>query len=147
MKITIGRIDKGDFPELELTDIDVKIDSGAYTSSIHCANIEEVIINDINFINFTLLDSEHPLYNNKLFSSKNYTTKVVKSSNGVSEERFAVQTEIILFNKTFTIDLTLSERSDMKFPVLLGRKFLNKKFIIDSSRTNLSHKLKNKTIK
>ena len=142
MKITIGRIDKGDFQELELTDIDVKIDSGAYTSSIHCANIEEITVNNIKFIKFTLLDPEHPLYNNKVFSSKNYTTIVVKSSNGATEERFAIQTEIILFNKTYTIDLTLTERSDMKFPVLLGRKFLNKKFIIDSSRTNLSYKLK-----
>tara|TARA_R110001632_G_scaffold116951_2_gene228765 strand:- start:10832 stop:11269 length:438 start_codon:yes stop_codon:yes gene_type:complete len=142
MKTTIGRIDKGDFPELELSDIDIKIDSGAYTSSIHCANIEEIRVNNIKFIKFTLLDSEHPLYNNKVFSSKNYTTKVVKSSNGATEERFAVKTEIILFNKTLAIDLTLSERSDMKFPVLIGRKFLNKQFIIDSSRTNLSHKLK-----
>tara|TARA_R110000787_G_scaffold210882_6_gene320645 strand:+ start:16011 stop:16448 length:438 start_codon:yes stop_codon:yes gene_type:complete len=142
MKITIGRIDKGDFPELELSDIDIKIDSGAYTSSIHCANIEEITVNNIKFIKFTLLDSEHPLYNNKVFSSKNYTIRVVKSSNGATEERFAVKTEITLFNKTFAIDLTLSERSDMKFPVLIGRKFLNKQFIIDSSRTNLSHKLK-----
>lgn len=142
MKITIGRIDKGDFPELELTDLDVKIDSGAYTSSIHCTNIEEIRVNNIKFIKFTLLDPEHPLYNNKVFSSKNYTTRVVKSSNGATEERFAIQTEIILFNKAYTIDLTLTERSDMKFPVLLGRKFLNKKFIIDSSRTNLSYKLK-----
>lgn len=142
MKTIIGRIDKADFPELDLTDIDIKIDSGAYTSSIHCANIEEITIDDVQYIKFVLLDPDHPLYNNKVFSSKNYTTKIVKSSNGLSQERFAVQTEITLFNKTFSIDLTLSERTDMKFPILLGRKFLNKKFIIDSSRTNLSYKLK-----
>ena len=143
-KTTIGRIDKGDFPELKLFDIDLKIDSGAYTSSIHCSNIEEYEENGISFIKFILLDPDHEQYNNKVFSSKNYKTKVVKSSNGLSEERFAVQTEIVLFSKTFAIDLTLSQRSDMKFPILLGRKFLNKKFIIDSSRTNLSYKLKEK---
>jgi len=144
MKIMIGRSDKGDFPEFELTDIDVKIDSGAYTSSIHCGNIEEYIKNGIRYIQFTLLDPNHELYNNKVFSSKNYTTKVVKSSNGATEERYAIQTEIILFEKKYTIDLTLSQRSDMKFPVLLGRKFLNKQFIIDPSRTNLSYNLKEK---
>jgi len=142
MKTIIGRIDKADFPELDLTDIDIKIDSGAYTSSIHCANIEEITIDGVQYIKFVLLDPDHPLYNNKVFSSKNYTTKTVKSSNGLSQERFAVQTEITLFNKTFSINLTLSERTDMKFPILLGRKFLNKKFIIDSSKTNLSYKLK-----
>jgi len=53
-----------------------------------------------------------------------------------------IQTEITIFNRTYPIYLTLSERKDMKFPILLGRKFLNKKFVIDTSKTNLSHKLK-----
>ena len=142
MKITIGRIDKADFPKLILEDIDLKIDSGAYTSSIHCSDIEEITIDNESFIKFTLLDSEHPFYNNKEFTSKNYTSKIVKSSNGISEKRFMIQTEITIFNTTFPIYLTLSERKDMKFPILLGRKFLNKKFLIDTSKTNLSYKLK-----
>ena len=144
MKITIGRIDKADFPELFLEDIDVKIDSGAYTSSIHCENIEEIIKNDVPFIKFKLLDPEHPLYNNKEFSTKNYKSKTVKSSNGISEKRFLVETEIKIFNEIFPIHLTLSERKDMKFPILLGRKFLNKKFVIDTAKKDLSHKIKNK---
>ena len=142
MKITIGRIDKADFPKLILEDIDLKIDSGAYTSSIHCSDIEEITIDNESFIKFTLLDPEHPFYNNKEFTSKNYTSKIVKSSNGISEKRFMIQTEITIFNTTFSIYLTLSERKDMKFPILLGRKFLNKKFLIDTSKTNLSYKLK-----
>jgi len=60
MKITIGRIDKADFPKLILEDIDLKVDSGAYTSSIHCSNIEEVTIENESLIKFTLLDPEHP---------------------------------------------------------------------------------------
>ena len=144
MKITIGRVDKANFPKLSLTEIDVKVDSGAYTSSIHCSNIKEVIIDGENLIQFTLLDPEHPFYNNKEFTSKNYSAKIVKSSNGISEKRFMIQTEIVIFNTTFPIYLTLSERKDMKFPILLGRKFLNKKFIIDTSKKNLSHKLKYK---
>ncbi len=145
MKITIGRIDKADFPELSLTDIDVKIDSGAYTSSIHCSNIEEITVDDSTFIRFKLLDPDHDLYNNKEFTFKNYASKVVKSSNGISETRFMIYTEIIMFNDKFPIYLTLSERKDMKFPILLGRKFLNKKFVIDTTKKNLSHKSKNKT--
>lgn len=144
MKITIGRVDKADFPELHLEDIDLKIDSGAYTSSIHCSNIEEITIDGKNFIRFKLLDPEHPFYNNKEFTTKNYASKLVKSTNGISEKRFLVETEIVIFNEIFPIHLTLSERKDMKFPILLGRKFLNKKFVIDTTKTNLSHKLKNK---
>lgn len=144
MKITIGRVDKVDFPELFLEDIDVKIDSGAYTSSIHCTNIKEIKDNGKNLIKFTLLDSEHILYDNNEFSFENYTSKIVKSSNGIAENRFMIQTEIVIFNSTFPIYLTLSERIDMKFPILLGRKFLNKRFVIDTTKKNISHKLKYK---
>lgn len=142
MKITIGRIDKADFPELLLSEIDVKIDSGAYTSSIHCSNIKEITINKENYIQFKLLDPEHIFYNNKEFSTKNYASKLVKSSNGISEKRFMIATEIIIFDQVFPIHLTLSERKNMKFPILLGRKFLNKKVVIDTAKKNLSHKLK-----
>ena len=142
MKIIVGRTDKADFPELSLEEIDVKIDSGAFTSSIHCSNINEFRINNESLIKFTLLDPEHSFYNHKEFSSKNYTSKMVKSSNGISEKRFMIQTEIMIFNTKFPIYLTLSERKDMKFPVLLGRKFLNKKFVIDTAKRNLSFKIK-----
>lgn len=144
MKITIGRFDKGDFPELSLFDIDLKIDSGAYTSSIHCINIKEIKKDEETLIQFTLLDPEHPLYNNKEFRTKNYTAKMVKSSNGIAEKRFMIQTEIFIFNKSFPIDLTLSQRKEMKFPVLLGRKFLNKRFIIDAIKKDVSYSLKQK---
>lgn len=141
--MTIGRIDKADFPEFVLSGIDVKIDSGAYTSTIHCSNIQEMSAKGESVLQFTLLDPEHPFYNNKQFTSKNYTSKKVKSSNGIAEVRFMIQTEIFIFNKNFPIYLTLSERKEMKFPILLGRKFLNRKFVIDTLKINLSHKLKN----
>jgi len=144
MKLTIGRVDKADFPELQLSDIDLKIDSGAYTSSIHCADIEEKSENGEAIIKFTLLDEEHPLYNKKEFSTKNFSQKLVKSSNGLAEKRYRIKTKIFIFNQTFDIYLTLSERSEMKYPILLGRKFLNSKFVIDTAKKNISHKLKNK---
>lgn len=146
-KLTIGRIDKVDFPEFLLEEIEVKIDSGAYTSSIHCSKIKEIHKDGESFLKFTLLDPKHEAYNNKEFFTKNYSSKMVKSSNGIAEERFMILTEIIIFNTLYPIYLTLSERNEMKFPVLLGRKFLNQKFVIDTTKTNLSYKLKLKQIK
>lgn len=144
MKKLIGRIDKVDFPEFNLMDIDVKIDSGAYTSSIHCSDIIEIQENRVNYIQFTLLDPEHPAYNNKIFKTQNFSTKLVKSSNGISENRYVIKTEIRLFNQTFPIYLTLTQRGGMKYPVLIGRKFMNDKFIIDTTQKNLSYKEKRK---
>ena len=143
MKLTIGRVDKADFPEFHLQEIDIKIDSGAYTSSIHCSNIKEETIDGETFINFTLLDKKHPFYNNKEFSTKNFSKKLVKSSNGIVEERYVIKTKIYIFNKTLSLYLTLSERKEMRYPVLIGRKFLNNKFVIDTTKKNISFKLKN----
>lgn len=138
MKRNIGRIDKADFPLLGLQDVDVKIDTGAYTSTIHCKN---VMVED-NYLKCNFLDEEHPDYHEKEIIFDNYDVKVVKSSNGQSQARYRILTEIILFGKTYPIFLTLSDRDDMKFPVLLGRKFLTKRFIVDINKTNLSYKVK-----
>ncbi|MFZ6050773.1 ATP-dependent zinc protease family protein [Halocola ammonii] len=140
-KKTIGRIDKADFPLLGLRDLDVKIDSGAFTSSLHCHHIVE----KDGKLQFSLLDPSHEQYHNKPIESESFRIKKVRSSNGLQEERYVITTEIVLFGKTFEIDLTLTNRGDMNFPVLLGRKLLNKNFIVDTAMTNLSHneKMKN----
>lgn len=138
MKRKIGRIDKVDFPLLHLSGIDVKIDTGAYTSTIHCKNMK--VEND--YLTCVFLDPEHPAYHEKEFTFNKYDVRVVKSSNGVSQTRYRILTEIELFGKIYPIFLTLSDREEMKYPVLLGRKFLTKRFVVDINKTNLSHKLK-----
>lgn len=138
-KRTIGRFDRADFPQLHLKDISVKIDTGAYTSSIHCENIQE----EDNILKCTFLDEEHALYNGKEFTFEEYKVVHVRSSNGFLQKRYQIQTQITLFNKTFKISLSLSDRQEMRFPVLLGRKFLTKKFIVDTEHIDISFNLKN----
>lgn len=140
----IGRVDKLDFPELDLRNIDVKVDTGAYTSSIHSHDIREIEVNGEKYIEFKLLDSSHPKFNNRVFKVKNYELKSVKSSFGDVEQRFVIKTKILIFEQEYPIHLSLSERSDMKFPILLGRRFLNKRFTVDTSLKKLSFKLKSK---
>ena len=71
-----------------------------------------------------------------------YDITAVKSSNGEIQYRYVVQSNITIFQKTFKISLTLSSREDMRFPVLIGRKFLTKKFIVDTELTDVSHSQK-----
>ena len=137
-KITIGRFDKADFPDLHLNDISIKIDTGAYTSSIHCDHIVE----KKGVLTCTFLDEEHPLYNGKQFEFTDYDIVFVKSSNGIVQKRYQIQTSITLFGNTRKISLSLSARQEMRFPVLLGRKFITKKFIVDTEFSDLSHKKK-----
>lgn len=130
----IGRFDKADFPALHLNDIAIKIDTGAYTSSIHCENI----IEEDDVIHCTFLDEEHPLYNGKKFVFEDYDVVFVRSSNGIIQKRYQVQSNIKLFGKVFKISLSLSDRQEMRYPVLIGRKFLTKKFIVDTELIDVS---------
>ncbi len=141
---TIGRVDIVDFPELQLQGINIKVDTGAYTSSIHSHDIQEVELKGEKYIKFKLLDPSHPKYNGKVFKVKDYTEKQIKSSFGNIENRFIIKTIIVLFGKDYPIELSLSERNGMKFPILLGRKFINKKFIVNTALKNISFKLKQK---
>jgi len=133
-KQTIGRIDIVDFPKLKLEDIAIKIDTGAYTSSIHCKDIEEID----GVLKCKFLDETHPNYNGKEFTFKNYDVVYVRSSNGSAEIRYSILSNIKIYGKVYRITLTLSSRDDMKYPVLIGRKFLNHKFIVDTEFSNLS---------
>ena len=134
----IGRFDKADFPALELHDIAVKIDTGAYTSSIHCNNILEK--DDV--LECTFLDDEHPTYNGKKFIFEDFDIVFVRSSNGIIQKRYQVQSNIKLFGKVFKISLSLSDRQEMRYPVLIGRKFLTKKFIVDTELIDVSYNKK-----
>ncbi len=145
-RIIIGREDLADFPHLHLEDVEVKTDSGAYTSSFHCHNIEIIQLDGQQKLKCLFLDPLHNKYHDKEFIFDTFSLKKVRSSNGQLEERFSISTEIKLFGQIFPIELTLTERGAMKFPVLLGRKFLSKRFVVDSSLRNLSHKGKIKII-
>lgn len=141
MKRTIiGRKDIADFEKLNLFRIAVKIDSGAYTSSFHCHKIEKIEKNGKIYLKCNFLDPSHPQYHEKEFCFENFKMRNIKSSNGMVEERVSIHTEITIFQKKYPIELTLTERLDMKHPVLLGRKFISKKFLVDTSRKNLSLK-------
>ncbi|AZQ45164.1 peptidase [Nonlabens ponticola] len=133
-KKIIGRTDKADFPKLKLSEIDIKIDTGAYTSSIHCTDIEEV--DGVLIANF--LDQDHPQYHGKKIEFQDYEITTVRSSNGNQEQRYEVQSNIRIFKKLYKISLTLNNRQEMRFPVLIGRKFLSKKFIVDPELQDIS---------
>jgi len=142
-KTTIGRTDQIDFPELDLFDITCKIDTGATTSAIHCRHIKIVEKEDgKEYLRFRLLDPKHELYNDKEFEFNEFEERRVKNTAGISENRYLIRTKVLVFGLMHNIELTLADREKMMFPVLLGRVFLNKKFIVDVSRNKLSHKEK-----
>ena len=135
---TIGRVESIDFPDWDLFDIDAKIDTGAYTSSLHCHHIQSYEDDGTEFVKFNLLDPSHNTYNDKLFKLPIHRKKAVKSSNGSTEERIIVKTKVRLFDKILKAELSLTDRSEMRYPVLVGRKLINGRFVVDVSQKYLS---------
>jgi hypothetical protein len=133
-KKLIGRIETADFPDLGLTNVPVKIDTGAYTSSIHYRKIAEK--NGKLYCEFDAVSQNSSPKQTLVF--EDYKTTTVKSSNGVLQKRYKIKTTINFFQKKYKISLTLAKRKSMRYPALLGRKFLSGKFIVDSSQLNLS---------
>lgn len=137
--VIIGRAEYVNFPEWDLFGIDAKIDTGAYTSSLHCHHIEVFKKNHKKYVRFNLLDPTHEIYNEKLFELPVFKTKRVKSSNGIAEKRIIVKTTIQIANKNLQAELSLTDRSEMRYPVLIGRKLIKKgRFMVDVSRIHLS---------
>ncbi len=145
IKTTIGRYDKIDLPEMNLWDIDAKIDTGADGSAIHCHHIEIVKKKGKKLLHFILLDPTHPSYDNNSFFFENYKQRSIKNSFGDSEKRFVIKTPIVIFGKETLTEFSLSYRGNLSFPILLGRKFLYRKFVVDVARSNLSYRRKMKS--
>lgn len=146
-KIIIGRKDKVDLPDFGLENVSVKIDSGAYSCSIHCEFVKEILENNQKLLKVVFLDETLPKYSGEIHEFFDYTKKNVKSSTGEKQERFFIKAKIILFGKEIFTDFSLSQRNGLKNPILLGRKVLNENFLINTKLVNQSYKLKIKTSK
>jgi len=141
---TIGRQDKIDLPDFGLYDIDAKVDTGAYTSAINCSKVKLKTVNGVSTLSFSLTGMQLHEKKARRFSTTQFKVKRIKSSNGMIEERFVIFSKVILFKRRIKTEFSLSNRSNMKFPILLGRKLLRKGFIIDVHQKNLSYSKKKK---
>lgn len=122
----IGRREFVGFPDLGIFNIEAKIDTGAYTSSLHCENIYVNYENSKAILYFTIkLDEE------KKFRFEEFGQKKIKNSFGEMEERYVIKTHISIGRKNILCTISLSNRDNMRYPVLIGRRLLKGRFLID----------------
>jgi hypothetical protein len=139
-KQIIGMTDIVDFPDLGLFDVRAKVDTGAFTSSLHCKKVRLVQVGLRTKLSFWLIDKTgEPA---RKFYSDEFSERMIRNSFGVSEKRYVIKTRIVLFGRTIKAEFTLADRERLKNPVLLGRKLLRNRFIVDVSQLNLSYQLK-----
>jgi hypothetical protein len=134
-KLVIGSKEKIEFPDLKRRSIVARIDSGAQSSSAHCDKIWIEKMGGVNVLCCHFLKRSR-----RVVRFEKYQKRRVKSSNGTMQTRYVVQLKIKLNSVERMTDVTLNDRSTMNYTVLLGRRFLRGKFLIDVSKSYLQSK-------
>ncbi|TXE03663.1 ATP-dependent zinc protease [Algoriphagus aquimarinus] len=140
----IGRKEKVSLPELGLNLVWAKVDTGAYTSSIHAENLEVVEIDGKRVLKFLPLLPGHKSFTGKVVTFEHFREKKVKNSFGHAEIRYLIETTFELANETYSAEFTLSDRSSMRNAILLGRKILRNRFLVDVCKVNLAKQYRKK---
>ncbi|GAA4372340.1 ATP-dependent zinc protease family protein [Hymenobacter koreensis] len=142
-KRTVGRRELVDFPQFQLCGVEAKVDTGAYTGAIHCSNIHvDTLPDGRSVLRVLLLDESHPAFDGRPLHFEQFTLREIRSSNGDVQERYVIQATLRIFGEDYDTEFSLSDRSDMKYPVLIGRLLLRRaRLVVDVARRNLSFKL------
>lgn len=142
-KRILGRSERIDLPTLALRGIEAKVDTGAYTSAIHCADIH--LTTDLAtgrpVLHVRLLDPSHPATDGRLLAFYEFDRRDIRSSNGEVQARYVIRTVVQLFGHRYEAEFSLADRSDLRYPMLLGRTLLRQgHFVVDVARRNVSYK-------
>lgn len=114
--------------------IPAKIDTGADSSSIWASNLR---MNDDGLLEFCLFGPESPLYTGEVLTSSDFRVKQVRSSNGQISVRYCVPLSLRIDGHNIKVYFTLSDRAKNRFPVLIGRKTLQNKFLVDVAKIKI----------
>ena len=137
-KKIIGRLESIALPELGIDEMQVRVDTGAKTSSLHVDNIIKYMEQGQPWVKFDI----HPDIHNveKLISCKALISDIrkIKSSNGNAEQRYVIETPMTLGKETWPIEITLTDRADMNYLMLFGREAIGKRLLVDPSKVFLA---------
>lgn len=131
-------------PELDIKWIKAKVDSGARSSSIHAPNIEIFKRGHKDWVRFSVAPKQrvhHPSHEVELEVME---FREVKSSNGEVTLRPVILTRARIHEKSFHLELTLADRTEMSFRMLLGREAFRRRFLVDAGRSYLGGRPKKK---
>jgi len=121
-----------------------KVDTGADGSSVWASNIR---VDKDGVLKFSLFGKGSPYYNGKVFRRTDYSVAVVKSASGHETIKYRTHFTIILAGKKIKALFSLSDRAVHNFPVLIGRRTLSGKFLVDVSMHEVKNSKKSQTIR
>ncbi len=125
--IVLGPNTTVDIVQYGIKGVPAKTDTGADSSAIWASNVHE----RDGVLFFTLFGPTSPFYTGETLSTEDYTVSHVKNSFGQSELRYKVKLTVAIAGKVIKARFTLANRSANKFPILIGRRTMHGKFIVD----------------
>lgn len=127
-----GSFEHVSIPSFGIDNVIAKIDTGAYSGALHCSLIEEDVREDgKKLLRFVPSDNH-----SHMIEVDRYLTTYVRSSTGHRVKRFLADVEIVIKEKPYTIRIGLTNRAEMQYEILIGRRFLRKNNIIVDVRRN-----------
>lgn len=126
----LGRKTIIQLPQLGGANVRAKIDTGAFRTAVHCESWSLKELNGKPVLEVLIKWEEGKpvvLHFNK------FQKRTIKNSFGQTEERYCVRTLILIHKKKIQSEISFTNRSGMRYPVLLGRKTIGKKFLVDVS--------------
>lgn len=135
--LVVGWRERVDLPLLGLFNLHAKIDTGARTSALHATDIETFERDGVPWVRFhTRFDDDSM---DTSVECPIHDRRDIKNTSGVAETRIVIRTKFRIGKRLWTINLSLTERSDMKFRMIVGRTALRKHHIlVDPSKSNLT---------
>jgi hypothetical protein len=135
--LMIGWMEKLDLPDLDIKGLKAKIDTGARTSALHATHIEVFDNNGVEWVRFQTQVSENlPIH---WAECPIYDRREIKNTSGVASERIVIRTTLKLTDRSWPISVSLADRSNMTFPMIIGRTALKKHNIaVHTRRANLT---------
>ena len=117
-------------------DVPAKIDTGADSSSIWASDIN---ISKDGTLTFKLFGEGSPFYDGKIFKRTEYKVAVVRSATGEEQIRYRTHFPTIIAGKKIHILFNLSDRSKNNYPILIGRRSITGKFLVDVSKSAIKY--------
>ena len=109
-------------PDFEIQRMKAKIDTGARTSALHAVELKPFKKAGAPWISFSVQQGK----SNELVpcTAPVIDQRAIKNTGGVPELRYIIRTLLIIGQRSWHIELSLSDRSQMEFELILGRSAL-----------------------
>jgi hypothetical protein len=136
-KLLVGWRETLCLPSLGIEKINAKIDTGARSSCLHAFRVESFQKNGAHWVRFWIHPDQHNTTFETVCEAAVIDERIVRDSGGHEESRYVIQSEVAIGGERWPIEITLTNRENMAFRMLLGRTAMHNRIIVDPVKSFL----------